>query len=88
MRTIVYESAAPLTEGQRFMAFLVHDWARKDKTTGTVSSGSSLLPVRFVSDSSAGATSKALAFWKDETAKEWAKKERGAALGKSRNKTA
>ncbi len=81
MRIVIYESAEPLTLGERFMAFLVQE-AQPDGNADSYRS--CLLPVRFTAETALGARNRALAFWDDETAKATARKERGKALGKSR----
>lgn len=85
MDTIVYETAAPLKDGERFMAFLVQQVSERDsKGRKTGQAISIMLPVRFMAGSAEDARNKAIAFWNDETAKKRAQEERGRALGKRR----
>ena len=58
MRTVIYETAAPIRENERFVAFLTADNA--------------LLPVRFCASTALGAQNAANAFWQAEIAKKQA----------------
>jgi hypothetical protein len=82
---IVYETQTPLKPDQRFFAFLVQEIEERDaKRVKTGNKVPSILPVRFSSATADGARDTALQFWKDETAKAEALRERGRQLGKAR----
>jgi hypothetical protein len=87
--TVLYESALPLSSGQRFMAILTQLVDERD--SHNKKTGNQIwihLPVTFFADTADGAVNRALQFWKDETAKEAAKIERGKMLGQTRRKDA
>ena len=78
---IIYEANEPLTEGQRFMAFLT-----APLKYNVDSRRFGLLPVQFTAGTALEARQRAIAFWKDETIKARAMRERGRKLGLARRK--
>jgi len=88
MRVVVYQSADPLSETERFLAFLSEEVALTENGKKTGMTAMRLLPVRFAGETALAAENRAMAFWNDEIAKALAKAERGRALGLSRRKGA
>ena len=79
---IIYEAKQPLSEAQRFMAFLTAP-VKGDADSRRFG----LLPVRFMARTALDARRLAINFWKDETAKAKAMRERGRKLGLARRKS-
>lgn len=78
MKVIIYEAASPLRQPERFIAFLVMEGRKPGQ--------SCLSTVHFYGATAEIAENSARAFWKDETEKAAALKERGRLAGLGRRK--
>ncbi len=89
MKIVLYETNAPLREGERWIAWLTEEQAIVDKDRQrTGETKLAFLPVYFFGDTYITAQERALAFWNDEKAKAAGRTERGRKLGQSRSKAA